>query len=99
MFGNSPPTLITEMNFDDRYSIKFYCVSSYFQVRKIDNKTKEEYLLKNYRYYDNLVGYCLQGDSMTVYLRSGYEINKQSSDYIKCDTFHLNINDVQWKIE
>jgi len=94
---------ITETNLDVRYSIKFDYVTSplsanFIQVLKIDNKTKEEYLLENYDNYDNMVGYCLQGDSMTIYLKGGYRVNKQSSNYIECDTFHLNINDVKLKL-
>ena len=101
--GLSEITHITGMRIDERYSIEFYNVTSpistnCIQVRKINNKTKEEYLLENYEKFDNMIGYCLSGDSMTIYIRKGHRVKTQS-DSILCDTFYLNINDVKWKIK
>jgi len=84
---------------------------SSIQVRKIHNmlnsgnyngipdESHEEYLLENYKNYDNLIGYSLCGDSITIYLRKGYLIKTQSSNFVECDTFHLNINNVKSKIK
>ena len=72
--------------------------ASYIQVRKINKETKEEYLLESYKNYDNMVGYTLIKDTLIVYLRQDYLL-KDSSDFVKCDTFHLNINDTKWRIK
>jgi len=101
---STPPTYITGYSLGIKGSIKFFYAgdalsASCIQVRKIDNETNDEYLLENYKGYDNMVGYCLRGDSITVFLRKGYWIGKQSSTFVECDTFHLSINDVKWKIK
>jgi hypothetical protein len=85
--------------------------ASCIQVRKIQNtnpsnlngdikyETQEEFVLENYEHYDNMVGYCLHGDSLTIFLRKGYLLGKHSSNFVECDTFQLNINDVKYKIK
>ena len=73
--------------------------ASCIQVRKIEEETKEEYLLENYEGYDNMVGYCFRRDTITIFLRKGYWIGNRSSNFVECDTFHLNINNVKWKIK
>jgi hypothetical protein len=84
---------------------------SCIQVRRIQNtnpgnlngiityEKQEEYVLENYEHYDNLVGYCLSGDTLTIFLKKGYWLDKQSSNFVSCDTFQLNINDVKYKIK
>jgi hypothetical protein len=62
-------------------------------------ESHEVYLLAEFDGYDNMVAYSLQGDSMIIYLRKGYWLGKQSSNFVECDTFHLNINDVKWKLK
>ena len=101
---STPPTYITGYSLGVKGSIKFLHVggalsTSCIQVRKIDKETNDEYLLENYKGYDNMVGYCLHGDSITIFLRKGYWMGKQSSTFVECDTFHLNINDVKWEIK
>lgn len=98
------PTYITEHSLGLKESIRFVYVNSSLsvsciQIRKIDKKTKDEYLLETYQNYDNMIGYTLSNDTLTVFLRQGYWLNKSSSDFIKCDTFHLNINNIKWKIK
>ena len=98
------PTYITEHSLGIKEFISFVYVNSflsasYIQVRKINKETKEEYLLEAYQNYDNMVGYTLHKDTLTVFLRKGYLINRNSSNFIECDTFHLNINNIKWKIK
>jgi hypothetical protein len=93
------------------YSVNDPLSVSCIQVRKKHNinpdnfngtityEDQEEYILENYENYDNMVGYCLQGDSLTVFLRKGYWLGKHSSNFVECDTFKLNINDVKYKIK
>jgi hypothetical protein len=93
----TPPTYITERSLGVKGSIKFFYISSslsasFIQVRKIDNETKKEYILENYESYDNMVGYCLKGDSLTVFLKKGYSSCTDAGS--KCDTFKLNVNDI-----
>ena len=97
------PTYITEHSLGGKESISFVDIdsplsASYIQVRKINKETKEEYLLESYKNYDNMVGYTLIKDTLIVYLRQDYLL-KDSSDFVKCDTFHLNINDTKWRIK
>ena len=104
IFGSEQPVYISEHSLGVKGSIKFFYINSpvsasCIQVRKIDKETNEEYLLENYEHYNNMVGYCLRGDSMTIFLRKGYWLGRQSSNFIECDTFHLNINDVKWKLK
>ena len=101
---STPPTYITEHSLGAHGSIRFVYINSslsasYIQVRKIDKNTNKEYLLESYEHYDNLVGYNLRANCMTVFLRKGYLISSQSSNVIECDTFHLNINNIKWKIK
>jgi hypothetical protein len=95
---------ITEHSLGVKESISFVYInsslsSSYIQVRKVNKETNEEYLLETYQNYDNMVGYALCKDTLAVFLRKGYWINSNSSNFIECDTFHLNINNIKWKIK
>jgi hypothetical protein len=65
----------------------------------IYRETLEEYILENYEHYDNMIGYCLRGDSLSIFLRKGYNCCADSFDSIQCDTFQLNINDVKYKVK
>lgn len=101
---NEEPTCITEHSLGVKESINFIysnssLSASYIQIRKINRETKEEYLLEAYQNYDNMVGYALRKDTLVVFLRKGYWINSNSSNFIECDTFHLNINNIKWKIK
>jgi len=83
------------------------------QVRQIHNtlisgnynggpreETHEVYLLEEYEGYDNLVAYSLyREDSITVFLRKGYSCCEDSSGFVKCDTFHLNIYNVKYLLK
>lgn len=97
------PTHITEHSLGEKESISFVDIdsplsASYIQVRKINKETKEEYLLESYKNYDNMVGYTLSKDTLIIYLRRDYWL-EDSSDFVKCDTFHLNINDIKRRIK
>ena len=101
---STSPTYITGYSLGVKGSIKFFYIdssisASFIQVQKIEDGTNEKYLLENYEGYDNMIGYGLRGDTMTIYLRKGYWIGKQSSNFVECDTFHLNINNVKWKLK
>ena len=97
---STPPTCITEHSLGVNGSIKFMYVNSSLsasaiQILKINKKTKEEFLLKNYEGYDVLVGNTLRRDSLTIFLRQGYWLGHTSSNLVKCDTFHLAIDKVR----
>ena len=95
--GNTSQQYITGISLGVKGSIKFFYISSpisasFIQIRKIDEETKEEFILENYEGYDNMVGYCLKRDSLAVFLKKGYSSCTDAGS--KCDTFKLNINDI-----
>lgn len=45
-----------------------------------------------------MVGYTLSKDTLTIYLKQGYWL-KDSSNFVECDTFHLNINNTKWRVK
>jgi hypothetical protein len=113
LLGKTSPIHITGVTLGVKGSIEFYYINESLsadciQVRKIRNinpgnlngaityEKQEEYVLENYEHYDNMVGYCLRGDTLTIFLKKGYWL---TSNFVECDTFQLNINDVKYKIK
>jgi len=104
LVGGESPTHITGYTLGVKGSIEFFYINSSLsacciQVRKIDKRTNEEYLLENYENYDNMVGYCYSGDSLTIFIRQGYWLGRRHSNSVECDTFHININNTKWKLK
>lgn len=92
----SEPTNIAGHSLGIKESISFVYINSSLsasaiQVRKINKETKEVYLLETYQNYDNMVGYTLRKDTLTVFLRKGYWLGRKSSQFVECDTFCINI--------
>jgi hypothetical protein len=96
----NPPVLIKKINIGKNNEIKILYIEgnatsqNYIQIRRIDNTTKEEYILGNYERYNYLEKYKFKNDSLTLILKD------TSIFHFECvDTFRLNINEIKYKIE
>jgi hypothetical protein len=95
-----PPLLIKKIDIDKQNRIEILYIAgnttsqNYTIIKKINNKTKEEFILDNYERYNFLEKYYLEGDNLTLILRD------TSVHYVEIiDTLRLNIQDVKYKIE
>ena len=63
------------------------------QVRKINNKTKEKYILGNYERYNYLDEFYLDRDNLTIILR-----DTSIHHFTSVDTIRIDIQNVKYKI-
>ncbi|MDL2306280.1 hypothetical protein LJC72_13270 [Bacteroides sp. OttesenSCG-928-D19] len=65
------------------------------QIRKINKKTKEKYVLENYyKRYNYLEKFSLEDKKLSIILR-----DTNIHYFERMDTFQLNIQDVKYKLE
>lgn len=95
------PILVNKIDIDGQYEIEILYIpgnatsQNITQIRKINKRTKEKYVLENYnKRYSYLEKLSIDDNTLSIILRDTSDHNLE-----RVDTFQLDMQDVKYKLK